>query len=105
MMAKTSAQLDREIEAFLQGRVRAPSMSHAIPDRGYMVAQHGGAYLSSFGSKTEAIRFARGLAKQTRATYDIVKVQNRGEDRSVVDEIAPPSPKTDRRKIRYVARP
>ena len=39
---KSSAQLDREIEAFLQGRVHAPNMPHAIPDRGYMVAQHGG---------------------------------------------------------------
>jgi len=88
---KSSAQLDREIAAFLQSRGHAPNMPHAIPDRGYMVAQHGGGtYLSSFGSKDEAVRFARGLAKQTREAYDIVKVQNRGEDRFIVDEVAPP---------------
>ena len=88
---KSGAQLDREIDAFLQSRKDAPNMPHAIPDRGYMVARHGGGtYLSSFGSKDEAIRFARGLAKQTRETYDLVKVQNRGEDRFIVDEIAPP---------------
>jgi hypothetical protein len=88
---KSTAQLDREIAAFLQSRTKAPAMTHAIPDRGYMVAQHGGAYLTSFGSKDEAVRFARGLAAQTRESYDIVKVQNRGEDRSIVDEIAPPA--------------
>jgi len=89
-MPKSSAQLDREIEAFLQGRSKAPNMPHAIPDRGYMVALHGsGNYLTSFGSKEEAQRFARRLAAQTRDTYDIVKVQNRGEDRFIVDEIAP----------------
>lgn len=89
---KSSAQLDREIAAFLQSRGHAPNMPHAIPDRGYMVAQHGGGtYLSSFGSKDEAVRFARGLAKQTREAYDIVKVQNRGEDRFIVDEVAPPA--------------
>lgn len=90
---KSSAQLEREIEAFLQSRTQAPNMPHAIPDRGYMVAKHGGGtYLSSFGSKDEAVRFARGLATQTREAYDIVKVQNHGEDRFIVDEIAPPSP-------------
>jgi hypothetical protein len=98
---KSSAQLDREIEAFLQGRVHAPNMPHAIPDRGYMVAQHGGGtYLSSFGSKEEAVRFARGLAKQTREAYDIVKVQNRGEDRFIVDEIEPPGRRSHSTKKR-----
>jgi len=87
---KSSAQLDREIAAFLQARAQSRTVP-AIPDQGYMVAQHGGSYLTSFGSKDEALRFARGLAEQTRESYDIVKVQNRGNDRFVVDEVMPRS--------------
>ena len=60
-----------------------------IPDRGFCIAFHGGSYEACYHRKGTARRAAQDLADATRRSVDLVQVQNRGNDRFVIEEIEP----------------
>ena len=63
-------------------------MAVKIPDRGYCISRHGRQrYEACFTKKAPAMRAARQLYKKTREPVDVIKVQQRGRLRFLVEEI------------------
>lgn len=63
-----------------------------MPDTGYAVARsRDGKYLKYFILKSSAERAAKKLADSSHERVDLVRIQNRGDDRFIVGEFEPKS--------------
>ena len=62
-----------------------------IPDSGYLIAIHRGPYLAVFNTRADALLAAGTMAERIKESVDIIKVQGRGNERFVIDEVFPRS--------------
>jgi hypothetical protein len=90
---------EQAVELFEKYVVQHSLGGYALPTRGYCISSRGGKYEGCFREKHVAYKGAQLLANATGRTVDIIKVQNGGEDRFIVEQVEPAS------RVRGNARP
>lgn len=69
-------------------RVPPPPRDNPCPSSGWAVGTNRG-YVSYHGTRAAATKAAQEWANRTRNRADVVRIQNRGEDRFIVEQIEP----------------